>query len=60
MIKMDCFVTLDLESRDPSDVKQRNEVVLLLSSEFDNQNPVLQVVQANLPAPTFWLSRVVQ
>ena len=47
MIKMDCFVTLEAESRDPSDVKQRNEVVLMLSSEFDNQNPVLQVVQAN-------------
>ena len=56
MIKMDCIATLDAESRDSSDVKQRNEVVLMLSSEFDNQNLVLQVVQANPSAPSFRLS----
>ena len=53
MIKIDCFVTLKAENRDPSDVKQRNEIVLILSSEFDKKNLGLQVVQANPPAPIF-------
>ena len=46
MITMDCFVTLKEGSRDFSDGKQRNEVVVALSSKFEMQTPVLQVQQA--------------
>ena len=53
MIKMDYFVTLKAKSRDHSDGKHRNEVVLMLNSKFDNQDPVLQVVEANPPAPIY-------